>query len=267
LHANIQTLRRRRLWQQSDLILFNLVFNAAGAEPIQANYLNIQAVHSDKLMGDPMQVDCGELNRQIAGRFLLIDLDGTLVDSSGSVSRAWTAWGEKHSVNTDEIFAISEGRQGHAVIAELRPDLDAHAEDAWLIDYQIRDLEGVVEVPGAAQFLQSLPRGQWAIVTSCTRELAVARLKAASLPFPEILVSANDVTASKPAPDGFLLAMQHLSVDPSRCIAFEDSVAGLEAARCAEVTTVAITHASRHPQRLPGLQAPNWLNMQWSNNT
>lgn len=176
---------------------------------------------------------------------LLIDLDGTLVDSSASVTRAWNAWGKKSGVASESIFQISEGRQGNAVIADLRPDLDSREEDLWLIAHQLADVADVVPIPGAIPFLAQLKDRRWAIVTSCPRDLALARLNAAGIPHPEWLICADDVPRSKPHPDGFQLAMSRLNVTPDQCVVFEDSEAGLEAARRAGIASIAIHHASR----------------------
>lgn len=178
---------------------------------------------------------------------LLIDLDGTLVDSSASVTRTWQAWCAEHGIDESRVFAISEGRQACAVIAEVAPHMDAAAEDRRLIEAQLGDADGTVAIPGAADFLRRLPPERWAVVTSCTHELAAARLRAAQLPTPRLLVGAQDVARSKPQPDGFLLAAEKLGLTAERCLAFEDSTAGLESARRAGMTAVAITGVARHP--------------------
>ncbi|QEG00537.1 Sugar phosphatase YfbT [Stieleria maiorica] len=161
---------------------------------------------------------------------LLFDLDGTLVDSSRSVRRAWRDFAARHQVAESAIFAISEGRQGHAVVSELRPDLDAQAEDRRLVEHQIADTADVVEIAGAARLLHQLEPTRWAIVTSCTERLATARLDAAGLPRPRLLITADDTMRSKPDPEGLQLAMKRCGVQPSECVAFEDSQAGIVAA-------------------------------------
>ena len=188
----------------------------------------------------------------------LIDLDGTLVDSSGPVERAWTAWCTRHNVALLDVLAISEGKQANTVIAALRPDLDAAAENQWMLELQIVDVEGVAAVRGAAEFLARLDPQRWAVVTSGTHALATARLRAADLPIPDVLVTADEVTNSKPAPDGFLLAAHRLGIAPTRCVVFEDSASGLEAGRRAGMTTIAITAASRHAVDDTQLAVPDW---------
>ncbi|MFC7658386.1 HAD-IA family hydrolase [Pseudonocardia benzenivorans] len=98
-------------------------------------------------------------------------------------------------------------------------------------------------LPGAVEALRACSRA--AIVTSCTRALARARIAAAGLPAPAVVVTADDVTAGKPDPEPFLLAAEHLQVAAARCLVVEDAPAGLAAARAAGMATLAVagTHA------------------------
>ena len=74
-----------------------------------------------------------------------------------------------------------------------------------------------------------LALGRVAIATSCSAPLARARLAAAGLAVPGVLVSADQVEHGKPAPDCYLLAAERLGVDPAACLVFEDAPAGIAA--------------------------------------
>ena len=176
---------------------------------------------------------------------LLLDLDGTLVNSSVNVERMWRAWCEKEDVDPAALLAVSEGRQGCSVVEEFAPHLDPVKEDAWIIDYQLQDVEGVEAIAGVKAALEGLGRSDWAIVTSCVRDLALGRLRATNLSIPPLLIPADEVPRSKPAPDGFLQAANVCGVDPSRCVVFEDSSAGVTAAREAGMAVVGVTCATR----------------------
>lgn len=95
--------------------------------------------------------------------------------------------------------------------------------------------------PAAAVLLATLPPTRWAIVTSATPEIATARLRAASLPVPRVLICADDVRAGKPSPDGYLAAAAQLPVVPTDCVVVEDTPSGIEAARAAGMFAVAVT--------------------------
>ena len=85
----------------------------------------------------------------------------------------------------------------------------------------------------------------WAIVTSCTRPLADARIKAAALPAPGALVTFSDVTHGKPHPEPFLLGATRLGVNPAQCWVIEDADSGVTAGKAAGCTVAGVltTHS------------------------
>jgi beta-phosphoglucomutase len=56
----------------------------------------------------------------------------------------------------------------------------------------------------------------------------------------DAVVDGNDVTKAKPNPEVFLIAASKLKIEPENCVVFEDSVAGIQAANAAEMTSVGI---------------------------
>ncbi|HEY2913584.1 MAG TPA: HAD-IA family hydrolase, partial [Candidatus Angelobacter sp.] len=110
--------------------------------------------------------------------------------------------------------------------------------------------EGVTTLPGAGELLAHLPPDQFAIVTSATRPLAVARLGYAGIPVPRHMITANDVVHGKPSPEPFLKGAALLGFDPAECLVFEDSPAGISSARSAGMKTIALqtTYAAEQLQ-------------------
>lgn len=173
-------------------------------------------------------------------RFVLADLDGTLVDSTPAVTRSWRAWGARHGLDGDAIVAASHGCPAAETVARVLPDADVEAEAAALEELEVRDTDGVVALPGATEVL-GLPHDRVAIVTSCTERLARARLAAAGLPVPRVLVCSDMVARGKPAPDPYLLGARRLGADPADCLVLEDAPAGVAAGRAAGMTVLAVT--------------------------
>jgi sugar-phosphatase len=171
---------------------------------------------------------------------VISDLDGVLVDSSAPTVRSWRAWGERHGLDGVALQAANHGRPARAVIAEHVGPGRLDAETELLARAETDDTEGVVAYPGAADVL-ALPAGRVAIGTSCMAPLARARLAAARLPVPGVLVTSDEVARGKPAPDTFLLAAERLGVDPAGCLVLEDAPAGIAAARAAGMTVWAVT--------------------------
>jgi NTE family protein len=129
---------------------------------------------------------------------LLFDVDGVLADSDASVESAWTRWARRYGLDAATVLAVVHGRRSADTVAALiGPERRAQAL-ADVDRYEVEDAGGVTALPGAAQLLGALPRGSWAIVTSGRRELTTARLVAAGLPCPAVLVCAEDVPAGKP---------------------------------------------------------------------
>ena len=152
--------------------------------------------------------------------------------------RSWAAWGDRHGLDGAAIQAGNHGRPARAVIAEHVDPAQVEEEAALLAHAETTDVDGVVAMPGAGDVL-SLPRV--AIATSCTAPLARARLAAAGLPEPAVLVTSDQVENGKPAPDPYLLAAERLGVDPSACVVFEDAPAGIASGRAAGMTVWAVT--------------------------
>ena len=169
---------------------------------------------------------------------VLLDMDGTLVDSDAAVERAWTGWAAEHGVDPDAVLAIAHGSPPEPTVARMLPGLDAQAvarAAARQMDLQYDDLSDVVAAPGMDALLAALDRLAlpWAVVTSADARLARARLGAAGVPEPPLLVTVEDVRVGKPDPEGYLLAAARLDVDPSRCLVVEDAGPGVAAGRAA----------------------------------
>lgn len=178
---------------------------------------------------------------------LIFDLDGTLVDSIPAVDRAWRAFSARHNLDASYVVTQIHGRRSIDSVRALLPHVDAEAEDAWIRNQEATDTEGVTAIPGALEFLKSLPC-PWAIATSGTTEVATSRMRAVGLPTPQVAVFGEEVANGKPAPDPFLLAAQRLGVDPTKCVVFEDTLAGVRAGHAANMKVVALATTLRPDQ-------------------
>lgn len=140
---------------------------------------------------------------------VLLDMDGTLVDSDGAVERAWSTWATEHG-----------GPRRLAL--------------------QYDDLADIAPTQGAQRLVAVFPHHawRWAVVTAADRRLAGAGLAAAGLAVP-VLVTAEDVAAGEPDPEGYLLAARRPGVAPPRCLV-EDTASGLAAGRAAGALTAAL---------------------------
>jgi sugar-phosphatase len=162
------------------------------------------------------------------------------------VERAWRAWAARWPVDIDAVLAVCHGRRTEDTIALFLPADQQPAAVGDLDELELADMDGVIALPGTQTLLKRLPDDRWAAVTSGPRPLMHARLKAAGLPAPAVLVSAEDVSVGKPDPQGYRRAAAALGYDITRCLVIEDAPAGLEAGRAAgaHVLAVATSHDS-----------------------
>lgn len=180
---------------------------------------------------------------------VLFDLDGTLVDSTASVRRAWAAIADELGMPLAEFEPYMHGIPGPQVFAAVLPAMprdEARALATRMNAEQAVDTDGVRAMPGAAAALRGLAPSRWAIVTSGDRRLATARIAAAGLPMPQVLVTSDDVRAGKPDPECYLVAASRLGHRPAQCLVVEDAPAGVTAGRAAGMPVLGVLTTYRH---------------------
>lgn len=189
-------------------------------------------------------MDVPEVRTALAGRLpkgpfrgVLFDMDGTLIDSSGAVLRSWLRWCDEFGIER-EALAGSHGRTSintiNIVMAD-RPLAERAKAHARIREIELADTEGVVSLTGAHETFDLLDElgVPHAIVTSCEEELAGARVAAAGLPRPTVVVTASDVSHGKPGPEPYELGASLIGLTPAQCLVIEDAPAGLVSGRAA----------------------------------
>jgi sugar-phosphatase len=177
---------------------------------------------------------------RVSGGGVLFDLDGVLVDSIPAATRVWTAWALKHGFDPDEVVHKAHGRPSMTTVREYLPEGDAEAENREIERREIADVEDVKPLPGAAELLRALPPDRWAVVTSGTRLLAEARIRAAGLPLPKHLVTSSDIARGKPDPEPYLKGATKLGLAASDCVVIEDAGAGVRSGKAAGARVIGV---------------------------
>lgn len=177
----------------------------------------------------------------------LFDCDGTIADSMPLHYLAWKqALGEHGCDFPEDLFYSWGGMPVHEIISTLN---QRHALTMPVEEVAIRKeslyyeyLPRLTAVPEVRDIIESshgsLP---FAVVSGSTRESVTASLRSLRLldKF-NTLVCAGDYKRSKPDPEAFLLAAQRLGVAPEKCLVFEDTLMGIEAATAAGMASVKV---------------------------
>ena len=176
---------------------------------------------------------------------ILFDLDGTLVDSTAVVERQWWTFLGWYGLPAEAFPEPLHGKRAEDHIRGMLPADQVADAVARLAALEATDLAGVTAIAGAAQLLDAVDGVvPWGIVTSGTLKVATARLAAAGLPMPSVLVTAEDVRAGKPDPEPYLIGLERLGAS-GPVVVFEDAPAGVRSGRAAGCPVVALT--TSHP--------------------
>jgi sugar-phosphatase len=99
---------------------------------------------------------------------LLVDLDGTLVDSTAPVHRAWSEFAARHGLDPEHVHRFAPGRPSRESVRLLAPGANHVAEADALERAELGDSGRIIALPGASELLS----GRWrlAIVTRPARE-------------------------------------------------------------------------------------------------
>ncbi|MBK6546039.1 MAG: beta-phosphoglucomutase [Saprospiraceae bacterium] len=182
----------------------------------------------------------------------IFDLDGVLVDTSKNHFLAWKKLAQKFDFELTEKF--NERLQGVSrldsldlILEAAHVEIEKHDKLKLATEKNIFYLESIAELnendllPGVLDFLKEAKRIEIPIALgSASKNANLILEKTGISPYFAAVVDGNMVTKSKPNPEVFLKAAELLNYDPKRCIVFEDSIKGVDAAVSAKMHVVGI---------------------------
>ena len=181
---------------------------------------------------------------------VLFDLDGTLADSEIHTDTAIRVVAERHGVPGFSLpHTETRGRTWEHVAGIMRARTGIAVGDTELahelLAYWTEIAEDVKPVPGSSEAIREAARSlKLAVVSSSPRSVIdsfLGKLGIADCIAPAARIGGDAVARSKPDPEGFLKGARALVAEPSSSLVFEDSHAGLLAARAAGMRSMFIT--------------------------
>ncbi|MBO1329937.1 HAD family phosphatase [Streptomyces sp. VRA16 Mangrove soil] len=177
-----------------------------------------------------------------SAKYVLFDVDGTLIDAVANQRRVWETWAARHGLDPVMVHRVALRTRPLETFAEVAPERDPAACLAELHALEDEDVRtGVYDAfDGASELLSGLPSGRWALVTSNYEHRVRARFDRTGLPVPGLVVDAAAVTEGKPSPAPYLLAAERLGADPRDCLVVEDAPSGVASGLRAGMTVWAV---------------------------
>lgn len=186
----------------------------------------------------------------------IFDLDGVIVDTAKYHFLAWQKLANELGINfthehNEELKGVSRVRSLDLILALGNITASQEDKNKWLIqkneDYlsYLVDMDEREILPGVVKVLEYLKNNNQAIALGSASKNAHPILQKTNIMhFFEAIVDGNDVSNAKPDPEVFLQAAQRLSINKENGVVFEDSVAGIQAANSAKMTSVGIGDSS-----------------------
>ena len=186
----------------------------------------------------------------------IFDLDGVIVDTAKYHFLAWEKLANQLGINfthehNEELKGVSRVRSLDLILALGNITASQEDKNKWLIqkneDYlsYLVDMDEREILPGVVKVLEYLKNNNQAIALGSASKNARPILKKTNIMhFFDAIVDGNDVSNAKPDPEVFLQAAQKLGIINENAIVFEDSVAGIQAANIANMTSIGIGDSS-----------------------
>ncbi|CAA7260006.1 unnamed protein product [Cyclocybe aegerita] len=191
---------------------------------------------------------------------VLFDMDGTLIDSTPGVLKAWETFSIDY--NLGDSIAIAHATHGRRLYDTLKEYCGIIDENRLLEEVDRFEDEvikgGPTALPGAVDLLAKLSSHptsspKWTIVTSASNKYAPRALERSGVTLPSCqVITSNDVAHGKPHPAPYLAGATACLADPTSCLVIEDAISGLKSGCAAGSRTLAVCTSTKRTTLLEG---------------
>ncbi|PFH54713.1 hypothetical protein AMATHDRAFT_72473 [Amanita thiersii Skay4041] len=178
---------------------------------------------------------------------LLFDMDGTLIDSTPGVFKAWATFSTDYNLGDHrKITHATHGRRLYDTLAEYCSITNEAMLLAEIDRFEDEVIQGgPLSLPGAITLLaQYAPRA----------------IERCGLPIPAVgIITSNDVPRGKPYPDPYLAGAQRCTIEPTNCLVVEDAISGLKSGKAAGARTLAVCTSTSRDMILRSEANPDFI--------
>lgn len=182
---------------------------------------------------------------------VIFDMDGILADTGPIHYESWAKMAREDAKVefTREFFEQTFGQQSIPITRKLvGQDVDQALVEKWadLKEQYYREMvkDKLEPLPGAVELIKSLKKHDFKLAVGSSGPPENVELLLNSLnikQYFDVIITADDVKNGKPAPDVFLICAERLNLKPKNCIVIEDAPVGIEAAKRAGMSIIALT--------------------------
>ncbi|MFF3020631.1 HAD family hydrolase [Streptomyces sp. NPDC057939] len=195
-----------------------------------------------------------------AMRYVLFDVDGTLIDAVDNQRLVWRTWAAGYGLDPVEVYRVALRTRPMETFAQVAPDRDPRECLAALHELEDEDVRSgtYTAFDGASELLSALEPGTWALVTSNYEHRVRGRFARTGLPVPKVVVDAAAAAEGKPSPVPYLQVAAQLGAQPENCLVIEDASSGVQSGLRAGMTVwgvnapTAVDGVHRHFDSLRG---------------
>ncbi|KAJ7071366.1 HAD-like domain-containing protein [Mycena amicta] len=204
-------------------------------------------------------------SRKIIVDAVLFDMDGTLIDSTPGLHKAWATFCTDYNLG-DPLAVVHDthGRRLADTLKELCRINDESKLQSEIDRFEEEVIDGgPIALPGVVSLLSQLSSETamgWTIVTSATRNYAPRALQRCDVPLPRAgIVTSNDVAHGKPHPAPYLAGAAKCGVEAANCLVVEDAISGIRSGKAAGAAVLAVCTSTPRETIIQSQAGPDYV--------